>query len=490
LLIGKGLQEHGAAGENVGKNGQGTMGQITSKVSELDWTAIWTSARERLRKELGDAIFDAWIAPLGLVSAEKGDVRIGAPKPFARNYVANHYAARIERSLRAEGGEPNSLSIVLGPVKPVLVAAMAAPQTYKAPDLEKTEPRRNLSNRILHPSQTFDSFVPGGVNEFAHRAARSFAEGETNEIGLLYIHGGFGYGKTHLLNAITLEARKRGRRAVFLGAEDFMRQFLGALHRKDTLAFKDELRAADLLIIDDLQHICRSSATISEFLHTVNAFADLRRRVVVAADRPPSSLDALGADVRSRLSGGLVIALGKPDRATRLAILKARSDENARTRPTAALPQDVLERIADVEDASPRDLIGVFTKLATYADLTKKPVTLDVAEETLGQRNALGRKTSIEDIQKKTAEFYKLDMRDFHSPQRSRRVARPRQVAMYLARELTMRSLPEIGKRFGGRDHTTVLHACRRVAALCAEDPLFKQEVDFLKQVLSRRGDA
>ncbi len=470
------------------------MGQITSKVSELDWAAIWAGARERLRKELGEAVFDAWIGPLSLVGSEKADVKIGAPKPFARNWVANHYAARIERALRAEGGEPNSLSIVLAPAKPVLVTSGAIkeappPSAYRASEAEKTEPRRNLSNRILHPSQTFESFVPGGINEFAHRAARSFAEGETGEIGLLYIHGGFGYGKTHLLNAIALEARKRGRRALFLGAEDFMRQFLGALHSKDTLAFKDELRGADLLVIDDLQHICRSSATISEFLHTVNAFADLRRRVVVAADRPPASLEALGADVRSRLSGGLVIALGKPDRATRLAILKSRSDENARTRPATALPPEVLERIADIEDASPRDLIGVFTKLATYADLTKKPVTLEVAEETLGQRNVLGRKTSIEDIQKKTAEFYKLDMRDFHSPQRTRRVARPRQVAMYLARELTMRSLPEIGKRFGGRDHTTVLHACRRVAALCAEDPLFKQEVDFLKQVLSRRGD-
>ncbi len=463
------------------------MGQITSKVSELDWAAIWASARERLRKEVGDAIFDAWIAPLGLVGAEKGDVRIGAPKPFARNYVINHYSARIERALRAEGGEPNSLAIVLAPSKPVLVATTTAPQPVHK-SAENADPRRSISNRILHPAQTFESFVPGGANEFAHRAARSFAEGETNEIGLLYIHGGFGYGKTHLLNAITLEAKKHGRRALYLGAEDFMRQFLGALHRKDTLAFKDELRAADLLVIDDLQHICRSSATISEFLHTVNAFADLRRRVVVAADRPPASLEALGADVRSRLSGGLVIALGKPDRDTRIAILKARAEENARTRPSAALPADVLERIADLEDASPRDLIGVFTKLATYADLTKKPVTMEVAEETLGQRNVTGRKTSIEDIQKKTAEFYKLDMRDFHSPQRSRRVARPRQVAMYLARELTMRSLPEIGKRFGGRDHTTVLHACRRVAALCAEDKMFREEVNFLRTILSREG--
>jgi chromosomal replication initiator protein len=477
------------------------MGQATNKNSPQDWPKVWAGAREKLRKELGDALFDAWIAPLVLVSADRGDVNIGAPKPFARNWVANHYVTRIERAMQASGGQPASLTIMLAPVaaKPAIgvgAERASAPETSGTPSYTRVpneaQPgmRRGLANRLLHPAQTFESFIPGQTTEFAHRAARSLAEGESNDFGLLYIHGGFGFGKTHLLNATAVEAKKRGRRPLFLGAEDFMRQFLGALHRKDTLSFKDELRAADLLLIDDLQHICRSSATISEFLHSVNAFADQRRRVVIAADRAPSALESVGEDVRSRLSGGLVIALGRPDRETRLAILKARAEEFARQRPGAILPQEVLERIADMEEASPRDLIGIFTKLATYADLTKKPVTLEVVEETVGQRGVRAQKTSIEDIQRKTAEFYKLEMRDFHSPQRTRRVARPRQVAMYLARELTMRSLPEIGKRFGGRDHTTVLHACRRVAALCDEDPLFKQEVEFLKQVLSRRGEA
>jgi chromosomal replication initiator protein len=265
-----------------------------------------------------------------------------------------------------------------------------------------------------------------------------------------------------------------------------MRHFLGALYRKDTLSFKDELRTADVLIVDDLQHICRSTSTASEFLYTVNAFADLRRRVVIAADRAPSALEGLGADVKSRLTGGLVIALGKPDAATRLKILHARAKDFCRHRPDVVLPDEVLERIAEVDDVSPRELIAVFTKLATYADLTKKPVTLDTAEEAIGLRGSPSAKTSIEDIQRKTAEFYKLEVRDFHSPQRARRIARPRQIAMYLARKLTTRSLPEIGRRFGGRDHTTVLHACRRIEALCEEDPLFKQEVDFLSQMLSK----
>ena len=478
------------------------MAQVTNKVSQPDWPNVWAAAREKLRKEFGEAVFDAWIGPLdaGLggtrrdqhrraqaVRAQLG--RQSLCEPYRTGPAGRAAASPLRCPSCLRRRPPSAPRWSARPCEPAGAPSCRAAICGRRSDAQPAQ-RRGLANRILHPAQTFDSFVPGQANEFAFARPARWREGEPSDIGLLYIHGGFGYGKTHLLNATALEAKKRGRRPLFLGAEDFMRQFLGALHRKDTLAFKDELRAADLLLIDDLQHICRSSATISEFLHTVNAFADQRRRVVIAADRPPTALDGLGADVRSRLSGGLVIALDKPDRDTRLAILKARAEEFARHRPEAVLPDEVLERIADMEDASPRDLIGIFTKLATYADLTKKPVTLEVVEETVGQRGVTARKTSIEDIQRKTAEFYKLDMRDFHSPQRTRRVARPRQVAMYLARELTMRSLPEIGKRFGGRDHTTVLHACRRIAALCNEDPLFKQEVDFLKQVLSRRGEA
>ncbi|MGH6872788.1 MAG: chromosomal replication initiator protein DnaA [Rhizomicrobium sp.] len=470
--------------------------------SKMDWETVWAAARERLRRELGEAVFDAWISPLVLVSFDKDEIRLAAPKPFHRNWVANQYMPRIERALRSEGGEPASLSIVLNTASPAIGARVAKepraetegqPATVSylrdGPPAERSDVRRGLSHRIVNPGQSFESFVTGPANDFGYRAARALATGDAEDVSLLYIHGGFGYGKSHLLNGIALEARKRGRRALFLGAEDFMRQFLGALNRKDTLSFKEELRAADILLIDDLQHLCRSTYTVAEFLHTLNAFADLHRKLVIACDRTPAALENLTEDVRSRLSGGLVIALDKPDRATRLAIVKSRAAEYQRQRPDGALPDDVLERIADMEDASPRDLIGVFTKLATYADLTKQPVTMDVAEQTLGSRTPGSRKTSIEDIQRKTAEFYKLELRDFQSPGRARRIARPRQVAMYLARELTMRSLPEIGKRFGGRDHTTVLHACRRIAALCEEDPLFKQEVDFLKTVLSRKHD-
>jgi len=476
------------------------MGHLTGKPMRPDWPNAWVAVRERMRRELGDAVFEAWIGPLSLESADHDDLKIGAAKPFVRNWVANHYIARIERAFRAEGADPASISIVISAAPSPVVGggvmrevSSSASISYLPPPARGAEiaedSAKGLWTRMLHPQQTFDSFIPGRANEFGHGAARAFAEGQQSDIPLLFIHGGFGFGKTHLLNAAALEFRKRGRRTLFLRAEDFMRHFLGALYRKDTLAFKEELRTAEILIIDDLQHICRSTATASEFLYTVNAFADLRRRVVIAADRAPQALEGLGADVKSRLAGGLCIALDKPDRDTRLSILKARAAEFTRHKPEVVLPETVLERIADLDDASPREMIGVFTKLATYADLTKKPVTLETAEEAVGLRAGPGIKTSIEDIQRKTAEFYKLDVKDFHSPQRARRVARPRQVAMYLSRKLTTRSLPEIGRRFGGRDHTTVLHACRRIEALIDEDPLFRQEVDFLSQMLQRKGE-
>jgi chromosomal replication initiator protein len=470
------------------------MGEITGRTSGSEWPAVWMAARERLRRELGDGVYEAWIKPLTLEAFDKNELRIGTMLAFMRDRVTERYVARIERALNAEGAVPASITVVV--TKPQLAiggnvvrehAATAANQVHPRDD-DAPDAALGLWTRMLHPQQTFDSFIPGAANEFGHSAMRAFAEGQNNDFPHLFIHGGFGFGKTHLLNAAALEFRNRGKRTLFLRAEDFMRHFLGALHRRDTLTFKDELRTAEVLIVDDLQHICRSTATASEFLYTVNAFADLRRRVIIAADRAPAALEGLGADIKSRLAGGLVVALGKPDRPTRLAILKRRAAEFMRLRPEVSLPDAVLERIADMEDASPREMIGVFTKLATYADLTKKAVTLEMADEAVGLRLSPGAKTSIEDIQRKTAEYYKLDVRDFHSPQRARRVARPRQVAMYLSRKLTTRSLPEIGRRFGGRDHTTVLHACRRVEALCEEDNTFRTEVDFLKTLLSRVG--
>ena len=475
------------------------MGFPLKQLPEPAWSEIWASVRDRLRIEYGQGIFDTWIAPLSLASVTNGHVRLTAPRRLIRDYVASHHATRMERTFAAASSEFAALEIVVVEPRPSEPRPVLGGATPPRPPHGPTPPTnapgkfgaslQGLWDRQPDPSQSFAGFVTGPSNEFAYKAAQRFAENGDSEMGLLFIHGGFGNGKTHLLNAIALEARTtREARVLFLRAEDFMRRFLSALRNQETLAFKEELRGADILLIDDLQHICGRTATISEFLHTVNAFTDLRRKVVIAADRPPSTLEGLSEDIRSRLQGAVVIALEKPDAMTRLAILKAKCADMEKRRPRSALPDTVLERVAQELDGSPRELLGVLMKLATYADLTGKPVTAEVAGEAIGSRSVHGdRRVTIEEIQKKTAEFYKLELRELHSTRRARRVARPRQVAMFLARELTSRSLPDIGRRFGGRDHTTVLHACRRIEELCKSDPVFQQEVDFLRKVLGRQ---
>ncbi len=471
-------------------------------VPEPSWTDAWMAVRDRLRMELGQGVFDSWIAPLSLIAAADGVVRLSSPSRLVRDYTASHYGELIDKAFGVISADFCAVEIVVtagdgrsltartltgfGVPRPVAGVPGAYPGA-KATGAALT----GMWDRVPDPAQSFSSFLVGPCNEFAFKVAQRLAQGGESSPGLLFIHGGFGHGKTHLLNAIALEVRQQHRaRALFLGAEDFMRRFVSAVRSQETLTFKEELRAADILLIDDLQHIC-GKATVSELLHTVNAFTELKRKVVIAADRPPSGLDGLTEDIRSRLKGALAIVIARPDGPTRLAILRAKACELERKLPRAKLPDSVLQLLAEEVDATPRELVGLLLKLATYADLTGKPVTAEIAEEWIGSRgSAADRRTTIEEIQRKTAEYYKLDLRELHSPRRVRRVARPRQVAMFLARELTSRSLPDIGRRFGGRDHTTVLHACRRIEELCRTDPVVQQEVEFLRKVLGPRAHA
>jgi chromosomal replication initiator protein len=458
------------------------------------WPEVWDSVRSRMLVEVGQGVYDTWIVPLALASVIDGHVTLAAPKRYIRDHVAQHYAAKLERAFVDNATEFVTLHLTVDEtaiaVKPAGTGQIALRPVPPAPPPaiggNGSGGNAGLWDREPDPQQTFASFVSGPTNDFAVRAAKSVADGG-DEISLLFIHGGFGYGKTHLLNAIAAHCTQTKRaRALFLRAEDFMRKFIAALRDRDTLTFKDELRGADVLLLDDLQHIC-GRATVSEFLHTLNAFTDGKRKLVIAADRPPAQLEGLPEDVSSRLKGALTVALEKPDSATRLAILKAKATEWEKRRPRAALAESVLERLAAEVDGPPRELLGVFNRLATYTDLTGHPVTREFVDETIALRGSSpDRRITIEEIQKKTAEFYKLELKDLQSQCRAWRVARPRQVAMYLARQLTARSLPDIGRRFGGRDHTTVLHACKRITALCENDPVFQQEVDFLRRILGR----
>jgi chromosomal replication initiator protein len=420
---------------------------------------------------------------------EGGQVELSAPRNLIRDYVCSKLAMRLERAFAQQTKTFCGLVITVAPAEARVAGSgngAGQLQIRKAPPQPQLQTGGSgIFDREPDAQQSFESFVTGPSNELAHRAARRFAEGNDADIGILFLHGDFGFGKTHLLNAIALDIRRRGGRPLFLRAEDFMIRFIGAVRERETLAFKEDIRSADVLLLDDLQHICGKPSTVSEFLHTLNAFTDLRRKIAIAADRAPGALEGLPDDVRSRLRGALTVEVGRPDAATRLAILRMHAAEQNKKYPRVQMPGEILEHVANRVDISPRELIGLLKRMFICADLNGGKVTIDAADQAIATHTPHSeRKISVEEIQKKTAEFYKLQIEEMHSPRRARRVARPRQIAMYLSRELTSRSLPDIGKRFGGRDHTTVLHACRRIEDLRRTDPALEQEVEFLRRIL------
>ena len=328
---------------------------------------------------------------------------------------------------------------------------------------------------------TFDTFVVGKPNEFAHAAARRIAESETAPFNPLFLYGGVGLGKTHLMHAIAWELRRirPDRRVLYLSAERFMYQFIRALRVKDTINFKQMFRSVDVLMVDDVQFISGKDATQEEFFHTFNALVDENRQVVVSADKSPSHLD-IEDRLKSRLGWGLVADIHPTNYELRLGILQAKAE-----RLSVSMPNKLLEFLAYRISGNVRELEGALNRLAAHAELVGRPVTHDSAQELLADiLRASDRRLTIDEIQKAVATHFNIKVADMHSARRSRSVARPRQVAMYLAKQLTPRSLPEIGRMFGGRDHTTVIHAVRKVEELIAADPAIAEDVDLLRRTL------
>src|SRR5438128_2336300 len=342
-----------------------------------------------------------------------------------------------------------------------------------------------LGGSPLDPRLTFASFVIGRSNTLAHAAARQVAEGRRGDpvmFNPLYIHAGVGLGKTHLLQAVTWAGNSGSERKVlYLTAEKFMYGFVAALKTQTALAFKEALRGIDVLVIDDLQFL-QGKSTQAEFCHTLNALIDAGRQVVVAGDRPPSDLESLDDRVRSRLAGGLVVEMGSLEEDLRLEILRSR----VRLHPGFDVPAPVLAFIAKTVTQNGRDLDGALNRLLAHNKLSGQSITMEIAEGAVRDlvRAHDPRRVKIEDIQRTVARQYNVSRADLLSARRTANVVRPRQVAMYLAKTLTLRSLPEIGRRFGGRDHTTVLHAVRKIEGLVGNDAMLADEIEVLKRQL------
>ncbi|MGN6269397.1 MAG: chromosomal replication initiator protein DnaA [Sphingomonas sp.] len=450
-----------------------------------DVAAAWARVRRHLRDSAGARLFDQWLKPMTLI--ETGDaesIRLALPSAFMTNWVKSHYAERLLHEFRALIPEVRSVAIETrreAPAPAVLKVEPAAPADNVTP-LHAVVPSAAVPPPLLDSRFTFDRFVVDASNRVAFNAAKALAEPGTPRFSPLYLHSGTGQGKTHLMHAIghAFLAANPGACVIAMSAERFMFEFVTALRARDTLAFKQRLRAADLLLIDDLQFIAGKDSTQEEFFHTVNECMIAGKRLVITADRCPQALDGVEPRIVSRLSSGLVADIKPPELGLRRAILERRCAELADT----PVPEEVIELLSARITANIRELEGAFNRVVAYAQLTGAAIDLDFTVSTLGDvLRGSQRRITIDEIQRAVSAHFELKPLDLVSARRARVVARPRQIAMYLAKRLTTRSLPEIGRKFGGRDHSTVIHAVRRVEELRDSD----REVDGAVRLLMRQ---
>ena len=489
--------------------------------SKTNMKDSWAAICRRLKAELGEATYSSWFLRLELAQLAGDVAYLSVPTKFLKMWIQTHYAARI---LAAIGGEFPAVKQVVITVRSstrVPVGSNAQPrldheESHDAGTFEASQPRghgneparagapkekdvkttarghgetETLGGSPLDRRLNFATFIVGRSNQLAYASAQdiaSAAPGEAVRFNPLYIHASVGLGKTHLLQAIAHAAAGQRRRVIYLTAEKFMHSFASALEAATAISFKEKLRAIDLLVIDDVQFL-RGKSIQQEFCHTLNALIDARRQIVIAADRPPGELEALEERVRSRLAGGLCVEMDALDEPLRLRMLEARVAAAKVLHPQFELSPAVLAYVASVIQTNGRDLDGAVNRLVAHASLNRAPLSLEAAERAIQDliRPREPKKVKIEDIQKLVASHYNVTKADILSARRTANVVRPRQIAMFLAKTLTPRSLPEIGRRFGGRDHTTVLHAVRKIESLVGTDGRLSEEIELLKRMLT-----
>jgi chromosomal replication initiator protein len=469
----------------------------------------WSRVKGRLKAEVGEDIFSSWFARMDLESLEKDTAKLSVPTRFLKTWIQSHYGDRVLRCWQAEERGVQRIELTVRSAAIRLPAAKTRPEEpSEAPREYRPEKTNNAEARIatsaimpvsaaheasggspLDSRLTFDTFVVGRSNTLTHAAAKQVASARRGDLVMfnpLYIHAGVGLGKTHLLQAITWAGNANGdRKVLYLTAERFMYGFVSALRNQNAIAYKEALRGIDVLVIDDLQFLTGKNMQ-AEFCHTLNALIDAGRQVIIAADRPPADLETLDDRVRSRLAGGLVVEMGPLGEELRFEILKNRINAARAHHPGFEVPETVVSYISKSITHNGRDLEGALNRLLALSKLTAQPVTMEVAEREVKDliRPQEPKRVKIEDIQRVVARQYNVSRSDLLSSRRTANVVRPRQVAMYLAKTLTLRSLPEIGRRFGGRDHTTVLHAVRKIENLIGNDTSLADEIDSLKRML------
>jgi chromosomal replication initiator protein len=478
--------------ENVGRRERTAGDHGDHGGTSSDVQTQWARVRARLREEFGEAAFRSWLRSMTLFEVTDGRARIGVPTRFLRDWVAAHYADRIRALWNGENAAISAVDIFVngtattGTAPPRDARGAREEPAIAAPAIVAADEKGDIS-APLDPRFTFENFVVGKPNELAHAAARRIAEScvaakRTVPFNPLFLYGGVGLGKTHLMHAIAWHIRTQipARKVIYLSAEKFMYQFIRALRFKSTMDFKDQFRSVDVLMIDDVQFISGKDSNQEEFFHTFNALVDQNRQIVISADKSPSDLEGMEDRMKSRLGWGLVADIHPTTYELRLGILQAKAEQRK-----AAIPPKVMEFLAHKITSNVRELEGALNRILAHATLVGRTISLESAQEVLHDLlRANDRRITIDEIQKRVAEHYNIRLSDMHSARRARAVARPRQVAMFLCKQLTPRSLPEIGRKFGGRDHTTVMHAVRKIEELRATDRTLAEDVELLRRML------
>ncbi len=470
------------------------MSEKSSKT--VDIKSSWDRTLSVLRAELGEATFSSWFKHIEFGELIKNKLVLYVPTKFMKDWIHTHYSDRILTILKNDDIRVSSIIFELQKFKiPKNKEETAIQKTVKHSKsttaskfvADKSGDHNSMLGAPLDPNLSFENFVVGGSNELAYAAAKRITEVENVSFNPLFLYGGVGLGKTHLMHAMALEIKKNWpeRKVLYLSAEKFMYQFIKALRFKDTMSFKQQFRSVDVLMVDDIQFIAGKDSTQEEFFHTFNTLIDHNHQVVISADRSPVDLDGIEERIRSRLGWGLVTDIHASDYELRLGVLQTKAKKHIEDNPEIIIKDNILEFLAQRIDSNIRVLEGALNRVIAYSSFVKKPLTIEMAQDVLKDLiRASQRRITIDDIQRKVADYYNIRLSDLLSARRSRTIARPRQVAMYLSKILTTRSLPEIGRKFGGRDHTTVIHAVKRIESLQDSDSAIQEEVDILSRAL------
>ena len=449
------------------------------EVIDQDVSISWSKITSELKKSLDKDTFQNWIKPINFETQLDTSLTLSVPTRFLRDWIIKNYASVIKRAYQDQGVTVDKLSIIVKENNDRIIPGTEV--VYQDNDNDEDTYYDDIS-APLDPQFTFDNFIVGKPNELAYAAAQRVAQSEVVSFNPLFLYGGVGLGKTHLMHAVAWNIKKRNpkKNVVYLTAEKFMYQFIKALRFKNIMSFKEQFRSVDVLMIDDVQFIIGKDNTQEEFFHTFNTLVDKKRQIIISADKSPADLEGLEDRLKSRLGWGLVADIHPLTYELRLGILQAKAEQKS-----MKLTTEVLEFLADKITNNVREMEGALNRLAVHSSLQESEVTVDLVKDVLKDLlRTNSRKITIDEIQKKVVEHYNIKLSDMHSPRRSRSVARPRQVAMYLAKSITTRSLPEIGRKFGGRDHTTVIHAIKTIEEIMVNDPSLAEDIELLTRIL------